>query len=173
MTWLTYPGHRPVVRPTIDYIGDRCTCPGRDAMMPCLTQPDDRRCHGAELTACCERDAIPLRAPLYRGAMGMTNNRADAEDLRQDTMLSACAGFGSFGQGTNLNAWLHRILTNTYINIYRKRQRHLPLLRRSQRPADRAEHPARAGVDQPGQKVHVPAANHIRTVSNVCVEPRR
>jgi Sigma-70 region 2 len=77
-----------------------------------FTQPDDRRCHGAELTACFERDAIPLRAPPYRGAMGMTNNRSDATDLRQDTMLSAYAGFGSFRQGTNLNAWLHRILTN-------------------------------------------------------------
>jgi RNA polymerase sigma factor (sigma-70 family) len=105
--------------------------------------------------------------------MGMTNNRSDAEDLLQDTMLSAYAGFGSFRQGSNLNAWLHRILTNTCINIYRERQRHLPLLRRSRRPADRAEHPARAGVDQLGQKVHVPAANHLTTVSNVCVELRR
>jgi len=148
---------------------NQCDCPRFIG----LAQPDGRRCHGAELTACCERDALPLHAPLYRRAMGMTNNRSDAEDLRQDTMLSAYAGFGSFRQGTNLNGWLHRILTNTYIDIYRKRQRHLPLLRRSRRPADRAEHPARAGVDQPGQRVHVPAANHITTGSNVCVEPRR
>ena len=55
--------------------------------------------------------------------MGMTNNRSDAEDLLQDTMLSAYASFHSFRQGTNLNAWLHRILTNTYINSYRKKQR--------------------------------------------------
>src|ERR1700719_5000318 len=101
----------------------------------------------AELSARFERDAIPLRAPLYRRALRMTHNRADAEDLVQDTMMSAYASFRSFRQGTNLNAWLHRILTNTYINDYRKRQRHLPLLRRSQRPADRAEHPARPGVD--------------------------
>jgi RNA polymerase sigma-70 factor (ECF subfamily) len=77
----------------------------------------------AELTARFERDAIPLRAPLYRRALRMTHNRADAEDLLQDTMMSAYAGFGSFRQGTNLNAWLHRILTNTYINTCRKRQR--------------------------------------------------
>jgi RNA polymerase sigma-70 factor (ECF subfamily) len=77
----------------------------------------------AELTARFERDAIPLRAPLYRRAMRMTHNRADAEDLLQDTMMSAYAGFGSFRQGTNLNAWLHMILTNTYINSCRKRQR--------------------------------------------------
>jgi RNA polymerase sigma-70 factor (ECF subfamily) len=70
-----------------------------------------------------QRDAIPLRAPLYRRALRMTNDRADAEDLLQDTMMSAYAGFQSFRQGSNLNAWLHRILTNTYINSYRKKQR--------------------------------------------------
>jgi RNA polymerase sigma-70 factor, ECF subfamily len=77
----------------------------------------------AELTTRFERDAIPLRAPLYRRALRMTHNRADAEDLLQDTMMSAYAGFGSFRQGTNLNAWIHRILTNTYINTYRQQQR--------------------------------------------------
>src|SRR3981189_3038388 len=76
-----------------------------------------------ELTAFFERDATPLRAPLYRRAMRMTHNRTDAEDLLQDTMMSAYAGFGSFRQGTNLNAWLHRILTNTYIDSCRKKQR--------------------------------------------------
>jgi RNA polymerase sigma-70 factor (ECF subfamily) len=53
----------------------------------------------------------------------MTRHRADAEDLLQDTMLRAYTGFGSFRDGTNLNAWLHRILTNTSINSYRKSQR--------------------------------------------------
>jgi RNA polymerase sigma-70 factor, ECF subfamily len=77
----------------------------------------------AELIASFERDAIPLRTPLYRRAVGMTGNRDDAEDLLQDTMMSAYVGFGSFRQGTNLNAWLHRILTNTYITAYRKKQR--------------------------------------------------
>ncbi|MDT5200109.1 MAG: polymerase sigma-70 factor, subfamily [Mycobacterium sp.] len=77
----------------------------------------------AELSARFERDVIPLRAPLYRRALRMTHNRADAEDLVQDTMMSAYASFRSFRQGTNLNAWLHRILTNTYINDYRKKQR--------------------------------------------------
>src|ERR1700676_4473240 len=77
----------------------------------------------AELSARFERDAIPLRAPLYRRALRMTHNGADAEDLVQDTMMSAYAGFHSFRQGTNLNAWLHRILTNAYINGYREKQR--------------------------------------------------
>jgi RNA polymerase sigma-70 factor (ECF subfamily) len=76
-----------------------------------------------DLTARFVREAIPLSAPLYRRAMGMTRNPADAEDLLQDTMLSAFRSFGSFRQGSNLNAWLHRILTNTYINGYRKRHR--------------------------------------------------
>jgi RNA polymerase sigma-70 factor (ECF subfamily) len=81
------------------------------------------RIPSAELTARFERDAIPLRAPLYRRAMGMTHNHADAEDLLQETMVKAYAGFRSFRQGTNLNAWLHQILTNTYISGYRKKQR--------------------------------------------------
>jgi RNA polymerase sigma-70 factor (ECF subfamily) len=94
---------------------------------PCGGPPDlakhETRVRAAELIASFERDAIPLRAPLYRRAMGMTHNRADAEDLLQDTMMSAYVGFGSFRQGTNLSAWLHRILTNTYITTYRKKQR--------------------------------------------------
>jgi RNA polymerase sigma-70 factor (ECF subfamily) len=76
-----------------------------------------------ELATRFERDAVPLRAPLYRRALRMTHNRADAEDLLQDTMMHAYAGFPSFRQGSNLNAWLHRILTNTYVSGYRKRQR--------------------------------------------------
>ncbi|OBJ00127.1 RNA polymerase subunit sigma [Mycobacterium alsense] len=76
-----------------------------------------------ELTARFERDAIPLLDQLYGGALRMTRNPADAEDLLQETMVKAYAGFRSFRAGTNLKAWLYRILTNTYINSYRKRQR--------------------------------------------------
>ena len=77
----------------------------------------------AELTARFERDAIPLLDQLYGGALRMTRNPADAEDLLQETMVKAYQGFRSFREGTNLKAWLYRILTNTYINNYRKRQR--------------------------------------------------
>ena len=77
----------------------------------------------AELTARFERDAIPLLDQLYGGALRMTRNPADAEDLLQETMVKAYAGFRSFRAGTNLKAWLYRILTNTYINSYRKKQR--------------------------------------------------
>ncbi len=60
---------------------------------------------------------------LYSAALRMTRNPADAEDLVQETYLKAYRGFGGFTEGTNLKAWLYRILTNTYINSYRKKQR--------------------------------------------------
>ncbi|MEV0089623.1 sigma-70 family RNA polymerase sigma factor [Saccharopolyspora sp. NPDC050642] len=70
-----------------------------------------------------ERDAMPLLDQLYGAALRMTRNAQDAEDLVQETYLKAFSAFKSFAQGTNLKAWLYRILTNTYINGYRKRQR--------------------------------------------------
>jgi RNA polymerase sigma-70 factor (ECF subfamily) len=60
---------------------------------------------------------------LYGAAMRMTRNPADAQDLVQETYMKAFAAFDSFSDGTNLKAWLFRILTNTYINAYRKKQR--------------------------------------------------
>jgi RNA polymerase sigma-70 factor, ECF subfamily len=70
-----------------------------------------------------ERDALPLLDQLYGAALRMTRNPADAEDLVQETYVKAFAAFDSFAEGTNLRAWMFRILTNTYINIYRKKQR--------------------------------------------------
>ena len=70
-----------------------------------------------------ERDALPFVDQLYAAALRMTRNPADAEDLVQETFLKAYAAFHQFEEGTNLKAWLYRILTNTYINSYRKRQR--------------------------------------------------
>ena len=60
---------------------------------------------------------------LYSGALRMTRNRADAEDLVQETYLKGYRAFDSFTDGTNLRAWLFRIMTNTYINSYRAKQR--------------------------------------------------
>ncbi|MDT5257068.1 MAG: polymerase sigma-70 factor, subfamily, partial [Mycobacterium sp.] len=88
-----------------------------------ITQPAPPEETDAELLARFERDAIPLLDQLYGGALRMTRNPADAEDLLQETMVKAYAGFRSFRAGTNLKAWLYRILTNTYINSYRKKQR--------------------------------------------------
>ncbi len=65
----------------------------------------------------------PFMDGLYGAAMRMTRNPADAEDLLQETFLRAYRGFPNFTEGTNLRAWLYRILTNTYINTYRAKQR--------------------------------------------------
>ncbi|MGB9378523.1 MAG: sigma-70 family RNA polymerase sigma factor [Mycobacteriales bacterium] len=70
-----------------------------------------------------ERDALPFLDQLYSAALRMTRNPADAEDLVQETYVKAFAAFHQFQEGTNLKAWLYRILTNTYINSYRKKQR--------------------------------------------------
>ncbi|MGO3362597.1 MAG: sigma-70 family RNA polymerase sigma factor [Corynebacterium sp.] len=70
-----------------------------------------------------EQDALPLLDQLYGAALRMTRNPADAQDLVQDAYMKAFQAFGSYRPGTNLKAWMYRILTNTYINQYRKAQR--------------------------------------------------
>jgi RNA polymerase sigma-70 factor (ECF subfamily) len=76
-----------------------------------------------ERAARFERDAMPFLDQLYSAAMRMTRNPQDAEDLVQETFAKAYASFHQFKEGTNLKAWLYRILTNTFINSYRKKQR--------------------------------------------------
>ncbi|MFF0388666.1 sigma-70 family RNA polymerase sigma factor [Kitasatospora sp. NPDC004615] len=70
-----------------------------------------------------ERDALGFLDPMYSAALRMTRNPADAEDLLQEAFAKAYASFHQFREGTNLKAWLYRILTNTFINSYRKKQR--------------------------------------------------
>ncbi len=70
-----------------------------------------------------EQDVLPYLDQLYSAALRMTRNPADAEDLVQETFAKAYASFHQFQPGTNLKAWLFRILTNTFINSYRKKQR--------------------------------------------------
>lgn len=77
----------------------------------------------AELASIFESEALAYLDQLYGTALRMTRNQADAEDLVQETYTKAFAAFRSFEQGTNLRAWLFRILRNTYINSYRKAQR--------------------------------------------------
>ena len=86
--------------------------------MPQSTAQDD-----PALRARFERDVLPMLPSLYGAAMRLTRNPADAEDLVQETYLRAFRGFAGFQEGTNLKAWLYRILTNSYINTYRKKQR--------------------------------------------------
>ncbi|GII00705.1 ECF RNA polymerase sigma factor SigR [Planobispora takensis] len=70
-----------------------------------------------------ERDVVPVTGQLYASAMRLTRNSADAEDLVQETVTKAFTSYHQFREGTNLKAWLHRILTNNFINEYRKKQR--------------------------------------------------
>jgi len=80
------------------------------------TEPADKR-------DLFEEQALPFIDQLYAAAMRMTRNPSDAQDLVQETFVKAFAAFKQFEQGTNLKAWLYRILTNTFINTYRKKQR--------------------------------------------------
>jgi RNA polymerase sigma-70 factor, TIGR02947 family len=93
-----------------------------DQTLPDQT-PDQDGETAEERIARFERDAMPLLDQLYGAALRMTRNPADAEDLVQETFLKAYSAFKTFRAGTNLKAWLYRILTNTYINGYRKKQR--------------------------------------------------
>ena len=84
---------------------------------PRLTESFDER------NARFERDAMQFLDQLYSAALRMTRHPSDAEDLVQETFAKAYSAFHQFRPGTNLKAWLYRILTNTYINSYRKKQR--------------------------------------------------
>jgi RNA polymerase sigma-70 factor, ECF subfamily len=75
-----------------------------------------------ELAGRFDREAAPYRGQLYARALRMTHNREDAEDLVQETLVRACGAFHRFS-GDHFKAWLHRIMTNTFINSYRKHQR--------------------------------------------------
>ena len=86
-------------------------------------KPVEKRSLDDELSARFERDVVPLRETLYRHAFRLSHNHSDAEDLVQETMMKAYGAFHSFRAGTNVNAWLFRILTNTYINGYRSKRR--------------------------------------------------
>ena len=85
-------------------------------------RPVQRRSVEAELSARFARDAVPLRDVMYRRAFRMSRNHADAEDLVQEAMMKAYAGFHAFRPDTNMQAWLLRILINSYISDYRKKR---------------------------------------------------
>ena len=87
-------------------------------MVQAVPTPDDEA-----LRERFERDVLPLLPSLYGAAVRLTRDPTDAEDLVQETYLRAFRGFAGFTEGTNLKAWLYRILTNSYINTYRKKQR--------------------------------------------------
>ena len=94
-----------------------------DAAAPDVTEAPTAPETPEERAARFEREALPLLDQLYSAALRTTRNPADAEDLVQETYAKAFAAFHQYQPGTNLKAWMYRILTNTYINTYRKRQR--------------------------------------------------
>jgi RNA polymerase sigma-70 factor (ECF subfamily) len=77
----------------------------------------------AELAARFERNAMQYHAVLLRGARRLTHTEADAEDLLQDTLMNAYAGFRRFQPGTNMRAWLFRIMHNRWVSLHRTKQR--------------------------------------------------
>jgi RNA polymerase sigma-70 factor (TIGR02947 family) len=95
--------------------------PGQDSDEGTERSPQEES--AAARAARFERDALQYLDQLYSAALRMTRNPADAEDLVQETFAKAFAAFHQYRPGTNLKAWLYRILTNTFINSYRKKQR--------------------------------------------------
>jgi RNA polymerase sigma-70 factor (ECF subfamily) len=90
------------------------------ARTPC--SGDDVADGKTERRASFERNALPLMDVLYGGALKLTRNARDAEDLLQDTYVRAFEKFHLFKQGTNLKAWMFRVMTNRFINLYRRRK---------------------------------------------------
>ena len=116
-----------LLEPTDERVHPTAPGLGWDTMTDSLLLPDEpvdpATETDAERSARFERDALPFLDQLYSAAMRMTRNPADAEDLVQETFAKAYSSFHQFKPGTNLKAWLYRILTNTFINSYRKKQR--------------------------------------------------
>jgi RNA polymerase sigma-70 factor (ECF subfamily) len=91
-----------------------------------MDRPEQRAPAGEtpeERLARFERDALPFLDQIYTAALRLTRNPSDADDLVQETFAKAFISFHQFEEGTNLKAWLYRVLNTTFINIYRKNQR--------------------------------------------------
>lgn len=110
----------------LDTAGTDASSPGDESPQDAIPEETDRAPEGeapADRAARFEADALQYLDQLYSAALRMTRNPADAEDLVQETFAKAFAAFHQYRPGTNLKAWLYRILTNTFINSYRKKQR--------------------------------------------------
>lgn len=114
----------------------------------------------AQRDARFERDAMPFLDALYSAALRMTRNPADAEDLVQETYAKAYASFHQFKPGTNLKAWMYRILTNTFINGYRKKQRE-PLSSGTDEIEDWQLHRAESHTSSGLRSAEVEALDHL------------
>ena len=114
---------RAVSRPAVDWPVMETQNATGDPVTHDLPGVDVQAESETERRARFERDAMEYVDQLYSAAMRMTRNPPDAEDLVQEAYTKAYSSFHQYKPGTNLKAWLYRILTNTYINLYRKRQR--------------------------------------------------
>ncbi len=114
----------------------------------------------AQRTARFESDALQYLDQLYSAALRMTRNPTDAEDLVQETFAKAFAAFHQYRPGTNLKAWLYRILTNTYINSYRKKQRE-PLQSDAQEIEDYQLHRAESHTSSGLRSAETVALDHL------------
>lgn len=94
---------------------------------------------------------------LYNGALRMSRNREDAEDLVQDTVLKAFRFFDKFERGTNIRAWLFTILTNTYINRYRKKTRQPVMVEFQEERTKIKNHPSRDPIE-------IAASGHVEAM---------
>jgi RNA polymerase sigma-70 factor (ECF subfamily) len=110
-----------------------------------------------------ERDAFQFTNQLYAAALRYTKNAADAEDLVQDTYAKAFVSFHQFEEGTNLKAWLYRILTTTFINNYRKDQRR-PLLSGGSEVEDWQLHDAASHTSDQGKSAEDEVLDNIADV---------
>ena len=124
-----------------------------------------------------ESQAMPLLQPLYRHAMRITGNHADAEDLLQDTLVKAYTGMDSFRQGSNFAGWMYRILINSYINGYQKTTAAAGAVPdpRHQRPAVGGEYPTFVAQPQSVEEVALDTVsdNRIRSAMRALPEQFR
>lgn len=163
-------GHHVLVLPAVD----RTSAPlGWSAMTKPITPPlsDEEQAAAdagvdvssespEERRARFEREAMPLLDQLYSAAMRTTRNPTDAEDLVQETYAKAYAAFHQYRPGTNLKAWMYRILTNTYINTYRKKQRE-PKQSSSPEVEDYQLHQAESHTSRGLRSAEVEALDHM------------
>ena len=111
---------------------------------------------------------LPYSPRLYGAALRLTGNRADAEDLVQETYLRAYAGFGTFEPGTNLRAWLYRIEANVFCSAYRARQRHPHEI-----PADSVSGTVMSRLHRGRKRLRSRLAGHTRKSRRGPVDSRR
>ena len=113
----------------------------KDEMAPAANPPES-----ASSRSGFEQQVLPYLDQLHSAALAMTRNASDAEDLVQETITKAYTAFDQFTPGTNLRAWLHRILANTFINSYRKRKREPAMASVAERDEWQASSESRAQV---------------------------